>query len=179
MANDEHGTWPKWGAGKRGFEHGGNMKRVLIVLFSLSAVIFGFAVAASAGGALEASNSVLMKIPFAFHAGDNLYPAGQYWIEMPRMGGYAAGTMVRISSQDGSSCQYLFSVRTRGVITDTDYHVTFNKYGDTYFLTKVRNSDLGAEVAQSHTEKKVASELAGKKGGVASIEVIAVHSKAK
>jgi len=155
------------------------MKRALIVLFSLSAVILGFAVAASAGGALEASNSVLMKIPFAFHAGDNLYPAGQYWIEMPRMGGYSAGTMVRISSQDGSSCQHLFSVRTRGVTSDTDYHVTFTKYGDTYFLAKVRNSDLGAEVAQSRAEKKVASELAGKTGGVASVEVIAVHSKAK
>ena len=142
-------------------------------------VIFGFSVAASAGGALEASNSVLMKIPFAFHAGDSLYPAGQYWIEMPRMGGYSAGTMVKISARDGSSCQHLFSVRTRGISTDTDYHVTFNKYGDTYFLAKVRNSDLGAEVAQSRTEKRVASEFAGKTGAIASVEVIAVHSKAK
>jgi len=155
------------------------MKKVLAVLFSLSAVIFGFAMAASAGGGLEASNSVLMRIPFAFHAGDSLFPAGQYWIEMPRMSGFTAGTMVRISSQDGSSCQHLFSVRTRGVITDTDYHVTFTKYGDAYFLAKVRNSDLGAELAQSGTEKKVASEYAGKARGTASVEVIAVHSKAK
>jgi hypothetical protein len=155
------------------------MKKTLVVLFSLSAVIFGIAVAASAAGALEASNSVLMKIPFAFHAGDNLYPAGQYWIEMPRMGGYAAGTMVRIAAQDGSSCQYVFSVRTRGVNTDTDYHVTFNKYGDTYYLAKVRNSELGAEVAQSRSEKRAASEFAGKTGGITSVEVVAVHPKAK
>jgi hypothetical protein len=155
------------------------MKKTLTVLFSLSLVVFGFAVAASAGSALEANNSVLMQIPFAFHAGDNYFPAGNYRIEMPRMGGFTTGTMVKISSPDGASCQHLFSVRTDGNTKDTDYHVTFNKYGQDYFLAKVRSSELGADVARSRTEKRIASEYAGNKTATASVEVVAVHSKAK
>jgi len=155
------------------------MKKTLAVMFSLSLLVFGFAVTASAGGLLEPNNSVLMRIPFAFHAGDNYFPAGNYRIEMPRMGGFAAGTMVKITSQDGADCQHLFSVRTEGNTIDTDFHVTFNKYGQDYFLSKVRANELGADVARSRTEKRIASEYAGKTHGTGSVEVVAVHSKAK
>jgi len=155
------------------------MKKVFAVLFSMSVVVFGLAVAASAGGPVAADNSVLMQIPFAFHAGDSQFPAGSYRIEMPRMGGFAGGTMVRITSQDGADCQYLFSVRTEGNRQDTDYHVTFHKYGQDYFLAKVRSSELGADLAKSRTEKRIASEYAGKAGATASVEVIAVHARAK
>jgi len=155
------------------------MSKVMAVLICLSAVIFGFAMVASAAGTTDTTNSVLMKIPFAFHAGDKLFPAGQYRIELPQMGGYATGTIVRVSTPDGTECQYLFSMRSNGSVADTDYHVTFNKYGEEYFITKVRNSDLGVDFAKSRTEKKLASEHAKVSGAVSSVEVVSAPSKAK
>jgi len=155
------------------------MKRAMVVMVSLIVAVFGIAITASAGGPQEASNSVLMQIPFAFYAGNSYFPAGHYRVEMPRMGGFSAGTLVKITSQDGTDCEHLFSVRTDGNTRDTDYHVTFNKYGQDYFLVKVRGTELGADLPRSRTEKKIANEFAGKALAVASVEVVAVHSKAK
>lgn len=145
------------------------MKRLLIVLFCLSALISGLSISASA----QPQMGMWIKVPFAFHAGDRLMPAGKYLFEMPKMGGFATGTMLRVISLDGSECQHLLSQRINGVITDNDYHVTFTKYGETYFLNKVRNGDLGAALARSRAEKRVASEYSPKASGtVTSVELV-------
>jgi hypothetical protein len=151
------------------------MKKTLVVLFSLSALVLGIAVAASA----QPPNAVWVKIPFAFHAGDQLMPAGEYLVEMPKMGGFAAGTMLRVISQDGANCQTMLSQRIFGITTDTDFHITFTKYGDAYFLSKVRNSDLGAELARSRTEKKVAGEYTKAAGSAATLDLVVDFSRAK
>jgi hypothetical protein len=155
------------------------MRKALAVLVSMSAVIFGFAIGAAAAGSADTSYSVMLKIPFAFYAGDTQFPAGNYWIEMPAPLGAATGTLLRVSSRDGANCLNMFTMRVDGVSNDTDYHVTFNKYGDAYFLSKVRNSDLGAQLTRSRSEKKVASEYSRTSGAVASVEVVAAPSRAK
>lgn len=155
------------------------MRKTLAVLLSLGAVIFGCASGAAATGSGDTAYSVIIKIPFAFHAGDTQFPAGKYWIEMPQSPGDATGTLLRISTLDGASCLNMFTMRVEGVTSDTDYHVTFNKYGDAYFLSKVRNSDLGAQLVRSRTEKKVASEYARTSGAIASVELVAAPSWAK
>ena len=131
------------------------MKRAATILFSLIALTLGLAVFASAAG----ENGVRMRIPFPFYAGDQLMPAGNYTLDMPRIGGFEAGSMLRIVSEDGSVCQNLLSQRTSGNLSDTDFHVQFTKYGDTYFISKVRNSELGAQLIRSGLEKKTEREF--------------------
>ena len=132
------------------------MKRTLMILAALGALLlvsgFGF------GATSESNTAVTVKIPFAFYAGNQQMPAGEYRIAMPRMGGFAIGSMLQVTSPDGSLCQYLFSTVGRPVTNDTDYHLIFNKYGDTYFLSRVRNSDRGAELAPSRVERRLSNE---------------------
>jgi hypothetical protein len=153
----------------------GFMKRVLSVTILMSLFVFAGAVVASA----ETENTGLIKIPFAFHAGSRLMPAGDYRIEMPEMGGFATGTMLKISTPDGVICEHLFSMRIDGVTTDNDYHVTFSKYGDSYLLSKVRNSNLGAQLARSQSEKKMSHEFAKGSPSVSTHELILSPSRAK
>ena len=126
------------------------MKKILVVLVSVSAMVFAFAIGAFAGSGY----SVSVKIPFPFYAGDRLIPAGQYLFEMPTVGNSATGSLLTIRTKDGSVCQHMHTHRVEGDTADTDYHLIFNKYGESYFLTKVLNSDLGAELFRSDTEKK-------------------------
>ena len=151
------------------------MKRVLAVLVVLSAVVFGFAIGAQAAPA----RGVRIYIPFAFQAGDQLMPAGEYLFEFPGVGNFASGSLLKIATQDGSACQHLLSRAIPGGTKDTDWHVTFNKYGDLYFLTKIRNSDLGAEVSKTREENQLAAEYMHALKPVAAVELKAIHTKAK
>jgi len=151
------------------------MKRVLAVLVVLSALIFGFAIGAQAGP----ESRVWINIPFAFQAGDQLMPAGQYLFEFPRTGNFASGSLLKIATQDGSICQHLLSRTIQDVTKDADWQVSFTKYGDFYFLTKIRNNDLGAEVSKTRKEKELAAEYMQSLKPVAAVELKATHSKAR
>ena len=131
------------------------MKKTGTILFSLVALILSMALAVSAAG----ENGVRLRIPFPFYAGDQLMPAGNYTLEMPRIGGFEAGSVLRIVSADGTVCQHLLSQRTSGNTIDTDFHVQFTKYGERYFLAKVRNLELGAQLIKSRTEKNTEREF--------------------
>ncbi len=151
------------------------MKRALAVLVVLIALIFGFAVGAQAGP----ESRVWINIPFAFQAGDQVMPAGQYLFEFPRTGNFALGSLLKIVTQDGSICQHLLSRSIQGVTMEADWQVSFNKYGDVYFLTKIRNNDLGAEVSKTRKEKQMAAEFIQSLKPIAAVEVMATHSKAR
>jgi hypothetical protein len=153
------------------------MRKALVVLIALCAVTFGLAMGASARP--DTTYSVSVKIPFGFYAGDQWMPAGKYFIDMSAFPGFANGSLLRVSSQDGSICQYLLTMRIDGNMADTDYHVTFTKYGESYFLAKVTNGDLGAQAAKSRAEKRLASEHAQASGAVTSVEVVAAPARAK
>ena len=153
------------------------MRKALVVLIALCAVTFGFAMGASARP--DTAYSVLVNIPFGFYAGDQWMPAGKYFIDMTAFIGFASGSMLRVSSPDGLICQYLLTMRIDGTKNDTDYRVTFTKYGESYFLAKVTNSDLGAQAAKSRAERKLASEHAQASGAVTSVEVVAAPARAK
>lgn len=125
-------------------------------------------------------NAAYVKVPFAFQAGDTLMPAGTYLFEMPGMGGAASGSMLRIVSSDGSLCQSLFSRNISGTTVDNIWQISFAKYGDTYFLAKVRNGNVGAEITKATSEKKLAAEFLRSRKAIATVELQqAIHSRAK
>ena len=151
------------------------MKRALTVLLTLCAIWMGFAGVAAA----QIEKLVWMKVPFPFYAGDKLLPAGQYSFAMPNMNGFTSGTIMRITAKDDSICQHMLSMRIDGVTASADIHVTFHKYGETYFLSHVRNSDLGAQLPKYPIEKVAQAKAAKALTPIASIELKGVLSKAK
>lgn len=151
------------------------MKRALTVLLAVGGMIIGLAVGAQAAQA----SAVLIYIPFAFQAGDQWMPAGEYLFEFPRAGIAATGSLLRINTLDGSVCQHLLSRTIAGVTTDADWHVTFNKYGDLYYIAKIRNGELGAELSRTRKEKQLAAEYMQALKPVASVELRATHTRVK
>ncbi len=114
-------------------------------------VAAGFAVLACTG--LHAQSiDMRATIPFDFHAGDTLMPAGEYvihaqdpWIILKHLdGGKAAGALMTNAASRGNSTG--------------DSRLVFNRYGDTYFLTTVWNqsSGEGRQVPETARQKELA-----------------------
>ena len=127
------------------------MKKTLMAVCVVGMLVFGMSVSVLA----DSDRSVWVKVPFAFHAGDTLMPAGTYQFSM-RVKPHEGGSLLRIVNRDGSLCQHVYTNRIEGNPADPDVRVLFNKYGDTYFISKVRGRNLGAEVIKSRAEKELA-----------------------
>lgn len=151
------------------------MKRVLAAVLCVSALVFGLSIGASAA----AEKAVLVKVPFPFQVGNALVPAGEYVFELPRMGSCATGSMLKVYSKDRTINHYLLSRTIPGVTSDQDWHIGFAGYGGSYFLAKVRNGNVGAELSKSQIEKKLAAEYLRDQKAVASLELKPVYSRAK
>jgi hypothetical protein len=151
------------------------MKKTLAVLAVVSGLMFMFVIGAHA----ESERAAWIKVPFAFQAGDTLLPAGEYMFEFARMGDNATGSLLRIITRDGSICHHMLSRVIPGNTEDRDWQVSFNRYGDSYFVAKVRTGEVGCEISKSRTEKNLANEYMRALQPVASVEVKAVHSKAR
>ncbi|MBP1622465.1 MAG: hypothetical protein H6Q07_485 [Acidobacteria bacterium] len=106
-----------------------------------------------AGQAIAQNSEIFMcTVPFAFHAGPVKMPAGQYIVKIP-------------SSQKGLIClESVKSAHTAMLLTSpfvqgkspASAKLVFNRYGATYFLTKVWSSvsASGQELMKSKAEKE-------------------------
>jgi hypothetical protein len=96
------------------------------------------------------SVSIVVKVPFAFQAGDKTLPAGTYTVKRQ-------GEAVRIrdaSGHDASVISNAIPNRAKGVANE----LTFNHYGSTYFLSEVCWSDYTTArgLQKSPAEEKLA-----------------------
>ena len=119
------------------------MKRLIVALLFTAA----------AGSVLEAQ-TVYMKaaIPFEFHAGKNVLPAGEYSIQ-----GTGPALVLRHQGGGKGSC-ILLSIAVVGD-RSPDARLTFRRYGDTYFLRTVCGGSAagsGRELPESRIEKELA-----------------------
>ena len=104
---------------------------------------------------LQAQSATLeAKIPFDFHVGNTLMPAGDYRV-------HYSGNLLVLREQ-GSDARAVFTTLTIHTIrreAPNQGALLFNRYGDDYFFTKVwaPASFDGLELVPSHREKFVAS----------------------
>jgi hypothetical protein len=115
-------------------------------------VVAIFAVLACTG--LHAQNiDMRADIPFDFHAGDRLMPAGEYVI-------HEQGTWVILSHFDGKASGAVMTLAAsgRGPAQAQDARLEFNRYGSEYFLSSVWNSFTtnGRQVPATTRQKELA-----------------------
>ena len=113
--------------------------------------ILGLLATASAFG-----QSLRADIPFEFHVGDIVMPAGQYDVNLPAIGGPDRLYLTCYKCRATTSAATL-------KIGDLDAHTVkgrlkFNRYGDTYFLSEAwsRYSGVGSVLQKSKTEREAA-----------------------
>jgi len=126
-----------------------------------------FAALACAG--LHAQNNNLRAtIPFDFHVGNKLMPAGEYVVE-------ASGPLVRVRSAEGNDPGNVFlATHTSPPASEgsrAKSELDFNRYGDEYFLTTIWNPWIGDGLQAPKTARE--KELA-KAGDVKTLATVAL-----
>ena len=92
-----------------------------------------------------------IHIPFQFHVGDTRFPSGAYVVQK-------SGEAIKVSDQDGHTVMIL-STAAWNPSAKMSNRLTFNRYGDDYFLSEVRWSQYSEarKLIKSETEVRIAS----------------------
>jgi hypothetical protein len=137
--------------------------RVACLLILALATVWAQAGSASA----QLSGIVRVKVPFAFTVGDTTLPAGAYSLRP------VAGASLVLRGEDGANL--IFSTTPLdGASESGATELSFNRYGDTYFLTGIRPVDAvqSYRVPASDEEIRLANT-----GAVARVVTVRVVSK--
>ncbi len=129
------------------------MKRALVTTVFVVLVTFACMIVAQA----EVSSVLTVNVPFSFTVGKAVLPAGQYTVQIDRMGnGTAFGSSLTLRDKDGALVQRVHS-RPDLSKMKSGASLLFRKYADSYFLAKVESYGLGCELARTRAEKEMAS----------------------
>ena len=124
-----------------------------LVLWSMVAVFGLMASFAFAGAGI----GMRINVPFNFYLEDQLFPTGEYSFEMD-YGNYATGSHVVIWSTKGTDNRMLFT--SPGTDRSTDLgQLSFNKYGERYFLSSIFIGGHKATLKTLRLEKELRGQM--------------------
>jgi hypothetical protein len=121
-------------------------KKLFAIMFAVT--IFA-AVHASAAHA-QTSQTIQVKVPFAFTTNSKLLPAGTYRIA-PVSDSRVVWT---IRDNTNRPAAFLLAMTLDGQ-TENDASVTFHRYGDKYFLAGFKTASYEIDLPKSHQEKNL------------------------
>jgi hypothetical protein len=131
--------------------NGGFMKKNLVLL-SIAAVIMMASIAFAGAGI-----GMRINVPFNFYLEDQQFQPGEYSFQMDS-GNYATASHLVIWSVNGTDSKMVFSVP--GTKQNVGLNeLSFNKYGDKYFLSTVSIGEHQATVKMLKMEKELRSQL--------------------
>ena len=130
-----------------------------LVMLSISAV-FGPA-------HLMAQDSIHVTIPFNFTVGSKPFAAGEYSVR------HLSSAAIAIRSADGSAQMIALTQGGEPSNTPGIAKLTFNRYGDRYFLSRVSETDKGWKLIKSAVEK----ELIAKRSEPKALSIVASSAK--
>jgi hypothetical protein len=142
------------------------MKRT-VVRFTLGIALVGLSAVAWANSAAR----LRVTIPFSFYADGRVVPAGEYIFEIGAASpGAASATSVVIRNTDGTAVAVIFTMPgwDRNMADD---HLHFNRYNNTYVLSRVEGLGFQANLTMSRIEKELIGQAKGKRGST----LIAAH----
>ncbi len=101
-----------------------------------------------------------VDIPFEFYVGKDLLPAGQYIFEMQSTTGYSAtASSVFIRRGDGEALRWVWTMPNQALPGDPTNQLTFHRYGDAYFLSKVECNGYKADLRVTPRERELLAEV--------------------
>jgi len=117
----------------------------------LAAVSLGFALGPAS---VLAQSPLHANIPFDFTVGNQTFAAGEYRVA-------PVGQCLRIQAVNRPSTSMLIMTQagSPGVTTSARSSLTFNRYGDRYFLSRVAAPQLEWDLAPSSAEKEAIAKL--------------------
>ncbi len=122
---------------------------------AIAGVVFALASISTAS-----AQSMRISVPFGFHAGNQMLPAGEYKVDLNQQNQRI--TLNNISSRRS----YFLIVKAYSGSTDSDRaSLVFNRYGENYFLTRVNTTGVarGAALFEGRAEREIAKTRASVK----------------
>ena len=92
----------------------------------------GVALMAAASVFAQGSQRLIVQVPFDFHVGNSILPAGGYTVDTD-----AAPGVLRLRSDDSKSSVMIVTIGVQKLSAPSQGQLVFNKYGDEYFLAQV------------------------------------------
>jgi len=119
-------------------------------------LLYSFAVIGLAAACLYAGPPITAHIPFPFHVGDSVLPAGSYTTSNI---GSDSGTLMVLRSADGKSSVIMLSNPVHPSDGPAQPTLVFNRYQDEYFLSQVWTGSgaSGRQLRQSRHEAEMAA----------------------
>ena len=133
------------------------VKRSFQVLAVSALVLCALTAGASAQSLVVAKK---VKIDFDFYAGKKLMPAGEY--EFTLTPNHQAYKLVHVRQVNGGANAIVSSVPSLNVKSLEPGAVVFNKYGEQYYLARLRfgDSDYAHDLIKSKRERKLLRDIA-------------------
>jgi hypothetical protein len=132
--------------------NGGFMKKNLVIL-SMAVVLGLTAVFSYAGAGI----GMRISVPFDFYMEDQLFPTGEYSFEMDS-GIFATASQLTLWSIQGP--EHKLALTTPGTERNmTVKQLSFNKYGNKYFLSTVSIGGHKATVKMFKLERELRSQM--------------------
>jgi len=91
-----------------------------------------------------------VNVPFGFHVGDTMLPAGQYSVDTQMR-----PDIIRVRSADTSQSVAILTNGGGRMTRDTKPKLVFNRYGDQYFLSQVWAPDTYAARELPKTKREL------------------------
>ena len=113
---------------------------------------FSVALLAAVSVFAQGSQKLNVQVPFAFHVGNSIFPAGEYVVETPLQG------VLRVRSNDFKSAVLILSHAVEKRNAPNDGSLIFNKYRDEYFLSQAwrPGNHTGSELRKTKHESEAA-----------------------
>jgi hypothetical protein len=103
---------------------------------------------------LRAQGPINVTIPFDFTVGAKSFAAGEYRVNQQ------ASHVLAIRSVNGQASMMIMTNAAPPTAPPGKAKLTFNKYGDRYFLSQVSDYDRGWELSKSTVEKELIAKRA-------------------
>ena len=145
-------------------------KQVCIGVLAMSFLVSMLAVAPASAKSI---NGVRAQIPFDFHVGSSLMPAGDYTINAVTEDDAA----LRIGNGSRNAIA-LTSSKEANPGSKSKSRLVFHKYGDQYFLAAVWGAErTGRVLPESKGERSLRREMRVAQSGGAAMEIVTINAQ--
>jgi hypothetical protein len=116
---------------------------------------FSVALLAAASVFAQGSQRLIVQVPFGFHVGNSVLPAGGYTVDT------ATPSVLRLRSDDSKSSVMILTNPVEQFKMPSQGKLIFNKYGDEYFLSQVwaPGYNTGSELRKTKREFEAAASV--------------------
>lgn len=129
-------------------------KQFISLIMAIGSLVLFSAVSANA----QTQGKITAHIPFDFYIQNQKFEAGDYVVESVNLHSNQTSLAIRQKNGNAKTLVTMLPKIVNNNGRETQTVLSFNRYGDNYFLSEIRNplENFGAQMPKSNKEKTVA-----------------------